>query len=308
MSDELQSIDSKYKSLLDRFEPYVLSYPDNFSMFNMMPFGVEIPEENRLSCIDSKNAIFFNALQSLDKLTFGPVGMAMDKWIFFDCGEMPGGIFGLGIRPDKLDEDALWRYDLKDTKYTGLIPISMFIAIPMAKDKAWFGHNLCSANRFLGDKIPLSGLALLTKVLGVKTYKIEEMFGATQWNSGALNIHLQMADMEIVSSFTPAHSFNETITYRSRYLDEFLLKSLSGEKRVANSWDRLIISNDRDAIRELQYEIEDGKKFKIIGRPMMIDGETCIPIKETLTINLVATSQSEISNKRLHIDQFFSGQ
>ncbi|MBL6990942.1 MAG: hypothetical protein ISR65_14245 [Bacteriovoracaceae bacterium] len=280
MNEQLSGIAHKYQELLENYEPYLLSYPENFSKFNFNPFGVEIPEKNRLSCVNSKNAIFFNALQSLDKLTFGPVGMPMDKWIFFDCGEMVGGIFGFGIRPNKLDADTLWRYDLMDINYDGLIPLSMYISIPMAKPGAWFGHNLCSANSFLGNKMQLSGLAFLTKVLGVKTFNMRESFGATQWNSGALNIHLQMTDMDIISAFTPAHSFNETITYRSFYDDKALIKSLSGVKRIVFDWDRLIVANDREAIRELQREIELGAKFTIIGRPLNINDEICLPLRE----------------------------
>jgi hypothetical protein len=277
-NEKLNVAAPKYLDILSKTEPYVLGYPENMSDFNLSPFGVDIPKKNILSCIDSSNAIFYDALQTLDKLSFGPVGMPMEKWVFFDCGEMVGGIFGLAIPAEKADEDLFKTYGL-DLSYKGLIPVSMYIAIPMASRKSWFGHNLCSANSFLGEKYSFSGLAILTKVLGIKTFNFSKGIGATQWDSKALHIHLQMADMEILSAFTPAHSFDQTITYRSDYCDENLLASLSGNKRLAETYDFLVDGKDEKVAKELQERIVAGEKFKIVGRPIAKDGKVYLPIK-----------------------------
>ena len=274
---DLNNIDSNYKKTLGVLEPYLLTYPGNLTSFNINPFGLDIPTKNIFSCLNSKNAQFFDLLQTLDKLSFGPVGMPMEKWVFFDCGEMVGGIFGLALNSKNADKEVLKQYQLK-SNFKGLIPVSMYIAIPMAKDGAWFGHNLCSANSFLGDKYPFNGLALLTKVLGVKTFNYSEHYGATQWESGALNIHLQMADMDIKSAYTPAHSFEKTITYKSIYTDEKLITALSGVKRQATSWDTMIDVKGKSFFKEMQEEIEHGSYYKIVGRPVYEDNKMHLPI------------------------------
>ncbi len=276
----LSKIHPKYQSILDITEPYLLTFPGNLSHMNLKPFGLEIPNKNIISCIDSTKKDFFNALQMLDKLSFGPVGMPMDKWVFFDCGEMVGAIFGFAIHSDKMDPGILKEYSLP-AGYHGLVPVSMYIAIPMAKPGAWFGHNLCSANSFLAEHYNFSGLAVLTKALGVKAMNISEAFGATQWESGSLNIHLQLANMEVHSSYTPAHSFEKTMTYRSMYSDEKLLRALDGTARNAEGFDFLVDVTDENFYIEMQKKIEAGtEKYTIVGRPVIEDGKTYLPLKK----------------------------
>ena len=277
----LLPIAAKYQQMLESTEPYILTFPGNLPEYNLCPFGREIPRKNILSCVDARNAVFFNLLQRLDTLSFGPVGMPMEKWVFFDCGEMPGGIFGLGISGDKLTDEILNKYQL-DKNYKGLVPISMYIAIPMANRSSWFGHNLCSANSFLDDSYAFSGLALLTKAFGVKVFNIRDCYGATQWESGALNIHTQLADMEVISAYTPAHSFSETMTYKSTYTDELLLNALSDKKREAGEYDLLVNVKDRSFIEKLQEQIISGERFAITGRPIYKGQEVFLPLKKLL--------------------------
>jgi hypothetical protein len=153
--------------------------------------------------------------------------MPMDKWVFFDCGEMPGGVCGLGVDASELPADVKTLYKI-GPDCNDFIPISMYIAIPMAAPNTWFGHNLSSANTVLGGAF--QGLGLLTKVLALKVFNIKLIYGATQWDSKSLNIHLQISDMEMMSSYTPAHSCNKTITYKSYYNDEILFNSLRTAK------------------------------------------------------------------------------
>ncbi|HLE11196.1 MAG: hypothetical protein A2504_12500 [Bdellovibrionales bacterium RIFOXYD12_FULL_39_22] len=278
LSLELDKINQKYKNILNECELYVLSYPGNLPAFNLSPWGLEIKKENIISCIDSKHATFFDLLQTLDSLSFGQVGMPMDKWVFFDCGEMVGGIVGLGKMAADLPEEVLKIYKI-DRNYKGLVPFSMYIAIPMASGDSWFGHNLCSANSFIGNYYPLSGLALLTKALGLKVLNIGKMFGATQWESSAIHIHSQLADMEVHSSYTPAHSFEKTMAYRSVYTDLGLLSALSGKERVAVAYDFLVDALDNDFYKKMQMEIENGAQYKIVGRPIIKDGKKFLAIK-----------------------------
>ncbi|MBF0207192.1 MAG: hypothetical protein HQK53_09925 [Oligoflexia bacterium] len=292
----LNGIAQKYRSILDRTLPYVLTFPANLSQYDLSPWGYKIPTQNIFSCVDATKAIFFDLLQSLDQLAFGPVGMPMDKWVFFDCGEMPGGVCGFGLYAKDLSdsEKEFFKIDRLVAKSKGndihsqnlnidelFVPISMYIAIPMATPSAWFGHNLSSANSVLGSSF--QGLGLLTKVLALKVFNIHTIYGATQWDSKSLNIHLQISDMEMMSAYTPAHSFCNTITYKSFYDDEILLSALSGEKRESKNYDQLVDVMDESAISTLQIRIASGDKFIINGRPVYRDGKTFLPIKTLVT-------------------------
>ncbi|MBF0298796.1 MAG: hypothetical protein HQK51_08755 [Oligoflexia bacterium] len=276
-NSDLNKIAPKYKKILEKTKPYILTYSGNLPHYNLSPWGHDTPKENIFSCIDARHARFFDLLQSLDQLSFGPVGMPMDKWVFFDCGEMPGGVYGFGVHAWDLSKEVQEKYKIDDS-YKGLIPISMYIAIPMANGD-WFGHNLSSVSTLLGDDF--KGLGLLTKAMGIKVYNIKNLYGATQWESKSLNIHLQLSDMELRSAYTPAHSFNKTITYKSFYSDQGLINSLSGDARKAKSWDMLVDVMDDDFIIDLQNKIEfKGERYLLVGRPEYRDNKVLLPIKK----------------------------
>lgn len=270
---------AKYKKILKECEPFLLTYPENLPHYDLAPFGKAIKKKNIYSCIDSKNSIFFDLLYRMDGLSFGQVGMPMDKWVFFDCGEMPGGIFGFQVDVSYLPKEALKEYQVPEG-YKGPVPICMYIAIPMATKGTWFGHNLCTANRVLGEK-SYAGIALMCKAFGLKVFKIKRLLGATQWDSSSLDIHLQLSDMEIYSSLTPAHSFIKTMTYCSIYNDKKLLQALSGEKKEAKKYDLLFDGENEENLKAMQAELEKKKfKYTIVGRPIHKDGKRYLPLKK----------------------------
>ncbi len=282
IGETLKIIAPKYRQILKDTEPYLLTFPGNLPEYELKPLGLHIPKSNVLSCIDPANQLFFDSLQTLDRLSFGPVGMPMEKWVFYDCGEMPGGIFGFAIHANNLHPAVLNQYGY-DYSYKGLVPVSMYIAIPMAAKGCWFGHNLCSANSFLGEKYDFSGLALATKAFGVRTLGITDCYGATQWESGALNIHTQLSDMEIISAYTPAHSFSKTMTYKSNYTKEGLLNAMSGNVRRAVEYDLLVDVTDDCFFMDLQDKIEKGERYSVMGRPHYDEGRMFLPIKKVVS-------------------------
>ena len=86
--------------------------------------------------------------------------------------------------------------------------------------------------------------------------------------------------MEIRSAFTPAHSFDETITYLSKYSEEKIITALSGVPKTAKEYDLLVESTDREKFIELQEKIENGETYEIVGRPIYKNSKTFIPIKK----------------------------
>jgi len=275
--NDLRNTAMRYQRLLSVLTPFVLSFKGNWEYFNLHPFNLEVRNKHLYCCLNSKNAWLFDLLQKLDGQSFGPSSMAMEKWVFFDCGEMPGGIAGFLIDAKHLSTEDLSKFGLP-ANYQGMVPVSMYIAIPMALQNSWFGHNLSSANKIID--FDLSGLGLLTKAIGIEIFKIRNLLGATQWNSSALHIHLQLSDMKILSSYTPAHSHPNTMTYQSVYSKESLINSLDGTHRKAQNWDLLYPKDDLNFSKNFQKKIEKGKEYSIIGRPIENEGQICYPIKE----------------------------
>lgn len=275
----------RYLKILKNTTPYLLTYPGNLKYYNLKPFGIRIPPENVLDCTSHKNSVFYDLLQRLDQLSFGPVGMPMDKWVFYDCGEMPGGIFGFALKADAITPEGRDAFLLNSTfaGYQGLVPISMYITIPFPKKGLWFGHNLSSAGKQLGAQ-ELPGLGIFSKSMAIDVFRVNEMIGATQWDSPSLNIHLQLSDMEILSAYTPAHTFPKTMTYRSRYTKKTQTRALSGVPREAASYDFLLVEDDEEKMKEIQREIEDaGGHFIIHGRPIRQGEKSAIPISRIKT-------------------------
>ena len=263
----------RLQRLLQVCRPYVVTYPGNLPHFDLSPWGITFASEHTISCLDHQQKRFFDFLQKLDALAFGPVGMPMDRWVFFDCGEMPGAIIGMGMYAGQLPPEFLASFQPSADRPISneeFIPLSMYIAIPMAKKGCWFGHNLSSANRLLQQsQLDFKGLALFTKALAVKVMGIDYLYGATQWNSNALHIHLQLADMLIESAYTPAHTFPATMVYSSHYSEEGLQNALGEQARTASQYDFLVPSGDLSFYLRLQERIVRGEKFKIVGRPIL---------------------------------------
>lgn len=269
-------IAKKYQDILAEVEPFILGNPNVFKNYPKEVLGLKFKDENLLNCLERKNASLFELLQKLDGLTFGHQGMGMDRWVFFDCAAMPSGIFGLGLPKHKLDVKFLNMLEVPET-YEGLVPISMYMAIPTSDRGRWFGHNLSSLNKFLGTKRP--GLGLLTKALACQVFQIEWCYGATQWGSPAIEIHSQLAPMKLKAAWLSAHSYPNSLCYASDYSEENLKVALSGEKRAALRVDLWLESKDETAQKELQNKIESGETIWLAGRPKKEKGQVFYPIK-----------------------------
>jgi hypothetical protein len=153
----------------------------------------------------------------------------------------------------------------------------MYMAIPMVTSGHWFGHNLSSANNILKPSFP--GLGLLTKAIALKVFNIQTLFGATQWDSKALHIHLQLGDMQVISGYTPAHSLKKTLSYKSEVDDQRLIQALSGRPRKAAQYEFLIPSDDENYFVTLQNQIEEGTEVHMIGRGIKKEGKIFYPAR-----------------------------
>lgn len=266
--------------LLNELVPYIVATPANLRMLDQAPFGLQTPPENVIDPLRLESAIFLDLLHKLDGLTFGPEGMPMPKWVFYDCSELPGAIYGLA-RPAATVWPKVRELFALPADYAGLVPVSMYVAIPMPKRGVWFGHNLSSLapvfrRMKLLDDLDLAGLGSLTKGLALKCFAVEQFWGATQWLSKALYIHAKFGPLALQTAYTPAHSEHETLTYGFTVTDASLRSSM-GDPTITLPRPpvlRWIDGHDIAAMKSLQSEIEAGARYCIpqAPRPLPNDG------------------------------------
>ena len=270
--------------LLDEFTPYLVATPFNLPSLDLAPFGVPVPPENIIDPLRLESEVFLRLLHRLDGLTFGPEGMPMPRWVFFDCSELPGAIYGLARPAATLWPKARELFKVP-ADYDGLVPVSMYVAIPMYRPGIWFGHNLSSLapvfERAGVTDIDLRGLGSLTKGLALKCFRVQEFWGATQWLSKALYIHVKFGALDLQTAYTPAHSEHETLTYGFRVTDNALRASMGDtgialERPPATFW---LEARDVPGMKALQDRIEAGERFVIPDAPRATpDGDVLVPI------------------------------
>lgn len=266
---------TRYDETLAGLEPYLVRAPWNGGAFDMCPFGLEIPGSNIIDPTGRGWAGFLDRLCTLDTLTFGPEGMPMPRWMFFEVSALPGGIFGFAVRAETLAADQRVRLGLDDAA-CGLVPVSMYIAIPARPPGTWYGHNLASLKRVLRER-PLRGLGSLTKAFGLGCFRCSRQIGATQWDSGALHVHSRFGLLELLTAWTPAHAFAGTLTYRLEVSERVVRAALGDptasrvERPEPSMWIR---AGDEAGMRALQGRIEAGERFAVTGPP----GEDGVPV------------------------------
>ena len=252
-----------YRRILDTCEPFLITYPANHAALDLAPWGLEIRRERRYSATTLASRGVVDGLHVLDAATFGDQEMLMPRWVLFDCGEFPGIVFGFGRRAHALSSELRERYRAIDDD--AFVPLSMWVAIRCAEEGAWFGHNLSSVNVMASEDDALPGLATLTKIVGVKVARATRQYGATQWTSSSIALHLRLGDMHLLSAYTPAHTHPETLSYRVDVDDELLARTLGTTRRAAHrAGDRVLVADDREALLELQDALERGESWTLV--------------------------------------------
>lgn len=255
-----------------RLRPYVVATPDNRGAFDLQPFGLTVDEADCINPLRMSAAPFLELLKRVDEATFGPEGMPMPRWVFFDGAELPGGIVGFGAPEDSLDRATKAALEVPPD-YRGLVPLSIFIAVPTFEPGVWMAHNLCSMAGIV-RQFNLRGLGSLTKAVGLKVFRAVAQVGATQWDSPALKIHTRLGPLALLTAWTPAHSEPWSLTYRVELSDaglRHLARDADGRipQPYINGWIR---SDDHDEMRRLQAEIEGGAAISVADRPQAGEG------------------------------------
>ena len=111
--------------------------------------------------------------------------------------------------------------------------------------KNWNHHSM------IGHADELGSLALRT--LGATT-----AYAAAPWQSPVVTALTQLAPLELLTAWTPAHSEPATMTVR------FAVSPPGDETPEPETW---IATDDTHAHRRLQSALESGRRFEIIGPP-----------------------------------------
>lgn len=196
--------------------PYVFVRPENrihqpgelYSDFDWFPH--EVLYKNPL---EMDEVLFADRILNLEGQAFGPSGMAMPRWVFYDCAILPGFVAGFAHRTATLPQSL--REVLKIDDDRDWTPLSLFIIIPtMSKEGEWVAHNLCSVNSLLPKSERFYGIGFLSKAFGLWYANVKTCCGMTQWMSPSIRLHAHYGDFEILTSYTPVHSYAKTLTYR----------------------------------------------------------------------------------------------
>lgn len=280
-----------YARILDVCEPFVIAHRGIVDHLDLQPLGVPIPAENVIDPQQRRHSAFLALLRKLDTLTFGPFGMTMPSWVFYDCAVMPGLFVGLGIRPDRLEPWAREALEVP-ADYEGLVPVSQYIAIPKLSSFArgdagaigdlaqdWLLYSLESINQVSPGFAP-PGVLKLTLAMGLACLPVRRLFGVTQWRSPKLETYVDLGPIELLTAWTPAHSLPRTLTFRLQPEElslETLLAAPSAHP-LAPAPNELIDPDDPHALRALQQRIEDGWSVRVVGRPMGHAAELRVPL------------------------------
>jgi hypothetical protein len=212
----------------------------------------------------------------------------MPKWVFYDCAVMPGAVFGLG-RPAK-EVDFWVRAALEVPEdYEGIVPLSVFIAIPMLEPGAWNLYTLCDINNIAPGAGP-AGLSLLTIGLGIKVFRMRRLLGTTQWRAPKLDRVAGLGPLDVVTAYTPAHSFVRTLTFSTEIDDDRLQGLLLGQRVHPASpvATHLLDVDDDEMLRALQADVEAGQRWKIVGPSRQIGSHIQVPLRRETAEGRVA--------------------
>ncbi|EYF04818.1 hypothetical protein [Chondromyces apiculatus] len=253
--------------LLRDLELFVVATPANRAHFELSPFGLPLAHDGVVDPLRRESLAFLDLLSVLDAAAFGPEGMPMPRWVFYDAAELPGGIVGFGRRAETLTPHLRDRLRIPSS-YAGLVPLSMYIAIPTLAPGVWVGHNLCSLRDQLADEA-LQGIGKLTKAIALKVFRTTSQIGVTQWNSRALGLHARLGPLRLLTAWTPAHTYPASLTYQVT-VDDPALRHLAGEPGASMTFpvpEQWIEGMDHGAMEALQARIEEGEHFCVAGLP-----------------------------------------
>ncbi len=173
---------------------------------------------------------FADQILHMEGLAFQQSDMKMPRWVFYDCAIIPGFVCGFAQKTASLPPEV--RKVLAPKEDLDWTPLSLFIIIPTTRPGEWVAHNLCTVNSLLPPEAKYYALGFLSKAFGLWYANVEILCGMTQWQSPSIRLHSHYGAFQILTAYTPVHSYARTLTYRSRvnfeYWKSFFSKNSEG--------------------------------------------------------------------------------
>jgi hypothetical protein len=245
--------------------PYVYVRPENRienpgERFPLDWFRGSVIYKNPLQM---KEVDFADQILRLESACFAKSGMPMPRWVFYDCAIIPGFVAGFALNRAQASQEIL--DVLQPSKDTEWLPISLFIIIPTMGPKEWVAHNLCSINSLVSESSKLYGVGFLTKAFALWYANVEICCGITQWNSPAVRLHTHYGDFEVLTAYTPVHSYARTLTYRLS-VDPAEWKRFFTSQRSSDFSQRFesagfdVTPADDESLKSFQLKLETSKE------------------------------------------------
>ena len=258
----------------DGFRPYVLMRKPNlvkdpWKHFQLKEFCDKVLYVDPLR-VD--NVSFIDAILKMEKSAFHFSDMYMERWVFYDCNIMPGLSCGFSCHRD-LMTDAMKKAvgEKVFEKMKGdWVPLSLFAIVPCAKHGDWVANNLSSVNPALPKSERFSGMGFLSKAFGLAYANIENCYGMTQWDSSTVALHSYYGIFNILTAYTPAHTYPQTLTYRVKVKPEKWEKFFTGEETKDALSVKKHTSFELD-IRQLEELISFQKKLEAKNFSFFLD-------------------------------------
>lgn len=276
----------------ENIRPYVFVRPENriptpgrvHSTLDWFPH--QVLYKNPLEMDQVK---FADRILNLETKAFGPSGMEMPRWVFYDCAIVPGFVAGFAARTSSLSpatREALGVAGDAAIAEEEWTPLSLFIIIPTMSDKGeWVAHNLCSVNSILPAELQYYGIGFLSKGFGLWYANVQKVCGMTQWTSPAIRLHAHYGDFEVLTAFTPVHSYAHTLTYRVQVETSKWIKFFTkdGLEPISSQYQPAGFSVEptvEDSLISFQRKLEKG------GGPFYLSGAETMtkPVGEPLTV------------------------
>ncbi len=265
-----------YRRITEGCAPFVIARGAIVDDLELSPLGLSIDHVYDPQLV--AHGPFMQLVQHLDLMAYGPRALSMPSWVFYDCAVVPGAVFGFGRMASDLEPWVRSSMQVPDD-YDGLVPMSLFTAIPMAHRKAQLVYSLCSINQVAPGAAP-EGLWRLTLAAGTAALGIEVMVATAQWRSAQLGLYANLGPLKVMTAWTPAHDIPETTTFYVFCDDDARQRLLRGDLVSQDAVGRYLDADDRAALQTLQAEIEAGLEAWVMGPAEIRGSETRIPIHE----------------------------
>lgn len=266
-----------YRRALEFYLPYIAAREPVATALNRSPLGIRIPKNAFFDPYKTRSGTFLDMVHRLHTIVCGPFGMAMPKWVAYDCALVPGVVFGFARPAEELQQRFYNGLEIPED-YSGLVPFSVGIAVPLADRVTWELYSMGSINQIAPGAGP-AGLNRLTLAFGTAALRCKELIVTCPWRSFRMSILSGLGPLELITAWTPAHDNPMTATFKVATNDAARERLLRGGQDVIGRVDRHVDADDKDAMRALQREIEAGRRVSIVGQGQDWGTEVQFPLQ-----------------------------